>query len=82
MTDLMGLGLSLTYTCATLYPAPFQFKMDAQNVLTWAFLAVTLLSSLIAFPVCNYLPGTRFGVYLILVYAAFLVAAVLLEVYY
>jgi Ca2+/Na+ antiporter len=81
LTDLIGLGLSITVATADQYPAPLAFQWQNQNVVSWGFLFLSLGSSLVAFPYCNYLPGVNYGIYLICLYAVFLLTSVFLEIY-
>jgi sodium/potassium/calcium exchanger 6 len=80
MTDIIGLGVSLTLKTAQMYPHPFEFKLQTQNFITWGFLATSLISSGIAFPRFGYLPGWKYGAYLLALYFTFLVVTVSLEI--
>jgi hypothetical protein len=59
---------------------PFEFSINHRVVISWAFLGLTLLSSLVVFPLVNYCPPRKYAYFLLFVYLLFLVASVLAEV--
>jgi len=81
LNDLLGLGLSLTITCASQYPEPLRFTVPAQLKIGWAFLGTSLLTSLISFPLMKFVPRKRFLVpWMFTLYILFVILSVLSEV--
>lgn len=76
MSDLLGLGISLTTACATAYPADVTFKVDHHVTIGWAFLLGVLLVNMVAFPMYDFEPPPRYGCALIAIYLAFLLVSV------
>lgn len=73
---LIGLGISLTFA-----PEQFTYKCyilppDPAVNISFLFLLISLLSTLIAIPVCKFRGYKLYGVYLIILYACYLAIAV------
>lgn len=84
LNDVVGLGLSLTFTTARLSPEPFRFDGAGQIVYVYLFLLVALVCSLIAFPTATkpYQPSKGFGWFLISLYVIFILTSLAVEVWF
>ena len=78
LNDIIGLGVALT-THISIY-GPIQSPISKQCRVAYLFLYPALASSLVAFPCNGYHVSRRFGAYLIMLYAAFMLVSVLVEV--
>jgi len=79
LNDVVGLGIALTVTCAGKFPDPFTFSLNTQVYLGWTYLGVSLVSSLIVFPLSWYAPPRLYGWYLIILYFVFLCSTIILQ---
>lgn len=79
LNDVVGLGITLTVTTVAIFPESFHFQVERQTLVAYGFLGVSLVSNLLVFSYFNYRPPKIHGVYLIVLYLAFIVVTVLME---
>jgi sodium/potassium/calcium exchanger 6 len=79
MTMLLGPGLSLSYILIDRYPDPYYYSLKWSFDLGFAFLGLSLISSLVVIPLNKFTAPRPYGIYLILVYVAFAIISVLDE---
>jgi sodium/potassium/calcium exchanger 6 len=77
---LVGLGVSLTAKCAASYPHPFEFQLTLKHNITFAFLILSLISSLIIVPLCNFQVKKGYGIYLLCLNAVFSGVIIAIEI--
>lgn len=76
---LVSLGVSLTILTAETIPKPFDVKTDHLFLMTGGFLFFALWTSLIIISIRRWRLKWPIGVYLILLYIAFMVLTVLIK---
>jgi hypothetical protein len=76
---LVGLGASLLFKGVRMYPKPYEAELHFQMYIAFAFLFVSLLSSVIVVPLSRYHIGRKYGIYLILLNLTFSAVSLTLE---
>lgn len=74
------LGVGIPFTIKTIRSGPVALNFTSIQVLLLVTLCLSLLSSLIILPLLGFRVDKRYGIYLYIVYAVFLVLAILMEV--
>jgi solute carrier family 24 (sodium/potassium/calcium exchanger), member 6 len=73
---LIGLGIAFTFNPTSLSQFCFPIKGDGNVAITFIFLIIALLSSIIIIPLGKFRAGRIFGAYLILLYVVYIIFAV------
>eukprot|EP01102_Stenamoeba_stenopodia_P018129 TRINITY_DN660_c0_g1_i2.p1 TRINITY_DN660_c0_g1~~TRINITY_DN660_c0_g1_i2.p1 ORF type:complete len:555 (+),score=84.29 TRINITY_DN660_c0_g1_i2:944-2608(+) len=76
---LNGLGISFTWACFLSMPSPYIVKMTTQILLSFIFLGLSLLSTMIVVPLCGFVFPKKYAFYLFTLYACFTVTNLLVE---
>ncbi|CAB3983642.1 Sodium potassium calcium exchanger 6, mitochondrial [Paramuricea clavata] len=77
---LLGVGLSCTIATTSTKDGTLTLNTSNQDYISTAFLAISLVSSAIIVPLLGFRIPKMYGVYLILLYIAFLVVTILNEI--
>ena len=70
---LMGLGLSFVYINSRRYPQPYVLQLDTASFISLGFIYVSLFSAIIVVPLSNFRFEKALGMYLISLYALYIV---------
>jgi len=76
---LIGLGISLLYKCATLYPEKLSVTMDNGIIVGYVFMAFCLCVSLVVIPISKFRLSKKFAILLLAIYCAFVIITTLTE---
>jgi sodium/potassium/calcium exchanger 6 len=76
---LLGLGISVSYVNVKAFPTPYKLAVTDDVWTGFMFLGISLLSSIIFMSINNFKTSYRYGIYLLVVYAAFNVISILNE---
>ncbi|GFO27622.1 sodium/potassium/calcium exchanger 6, mitochondrial [Plakobranchus ocellatus] len=76
---LIGLGLPFTIACAK-NDGVFELKVTLEEMVLAAGLGLSLIATLILVPLSNFYMSRPYGIFLLVLYAVFLLVAVLTEV--
>lgn len=81
LSHSLGLGFAFAFHSIKVYPARFYLGVDLVSLLPgWIFLLVSLVSSLLAFPLSRFQPGYTYGYTLIAFYFVFTSVSIALSI--
>jgi sodium/potassium/calcium exchanger 6 len=82
LNDILGVGIALTIATSNDPDGIIYVEVDDQVKLAWIFLGISLVASLIGFPIMKMMPTKKFAAFMCIVYVGFLVMAVIVELEY
>ena len=81
LTTLFGLGIAFTFNVKQFSHGCVDVVPDAIVLLTFFFLLLALVSSIIMFPILKFSPGKIYGIYLISLYIIYIILAAIFTIF-